>query len=50
LVNNPERVYGSEWICAAAFKLGVGDYLQKPVNAVDLVGVVGGRLPFHQVE
>ena len=32
--------YGSEWICAAAFKLGVADYLQKPVNAVDLVGVV----------
>jgi YesN/AraC family two-component response regulator len=32
--------YGSEWICAAAFKLGVSDYLQKPVNAVDLVGTV----------
>jgi len=32
--------YGSEWICAAAFKLGAADYLQKPVNAVDLVGVV----------
>src|SRR6266436_4211507 len=32
--------YGSEWICAAAFKLGVADYLQKPVNAVDLVAVV----------
>lgn len=31
---------GSEWICAAAFKLGVVDYLQKPVNAVDLVGTV----------
>ncbi len=32
--------YGSEWICAAAFKLGVADYLKKPVNAVDLVEVV----------
>lgn len=32
--------YGSEWICAAAFKLGVADYLQKPVNALDLVAVV----------
>src|SRR5215467_16352533 len=32
--------FGSEWICAAAFKLGVADYLQKPVNAVDLVAVV----------
>ncbi len=32
--------YGSEWICAAAFKLGVSDYLQKPVNALDLVGTV----------
>jgi YesN/AraC family two-component response regulator len=32
--------YGSEWICAAAFRLGVADYLQKPVNAVDLVGTV----------
>jgi two-component system, NtrC family, response regulator HydG len=32
--------YGSEWICAAAFKLGVADYVQKPVNAVDLVAVV----------
>jgi two-component system response regulator YesN len=32
--------YGSEWICAAAFKLGVADYLQKPINAVDLVGTV----------
>jgi len=32
--------YGSEWICSAAFKLGVADYLQKPVNAVDLVEVV----------
>jgi len=32
--------YGSEWICAAAFRLGVADYLQKPVNPVDLVGTV----------
>jgi two-component system, response regulator YesN len=32
--------YGSEWICASAFKLGVTDYLQKPVNAVDLVAAV----------
>ena len=32
--------YGSEWICAAAFKLGVADYLQKPVSAVELVGAV----------
>jgi two-component system, response regulator YesN len=32
--------YGSEWICAAAFKLGIADYLQKPVSAVDLVAAV----------
>jgi two-component system response regulator YesN len=32
--------YGSEWLCAAAFKLGVADYLPKPVSAVDLVRVV----------
>jgi two-component system, response regulator YesN len=32
--------YGSEWICASAFKLGVADYLQKPVSAVDLVAAV----------
>ncbi len=32
--------YGPEWICAAAFKLGVADYLQKPVNAVDLLAAV----------
>ena len=35
--------YSSEWICAAAFKLGVADYLQKPVNALDLVGDFGWR-------
>lgn len=32
--------YGSEWICASAFKLGVTDYLQKPVSAIDLVAAV----------
>jgi len=32
--------YGSEWICAAAFKLGVSDYLQKPVSAADLIAAV----------
>jgi two-component system, response regulator YesN len=32
--------YGSEWICASAFKLGVTDYLQKPVTAVELVAAV----------
>jgi two-component system, response regulator YesN len=32
--------YGSEWICAEAFRLGVTDYLQKPVSAVDLVATV----------
>jgi two-component system, response regulator YesN len=37
--------YGSEWICAAAFRLGVTDYLQKPVDAVDLVDVVHRILP-----
>src|SRR5262249_47445021 len=29
--------YGSEWICASAFKRGVTDYLQKPMTAVELV-------------
>jgi two-component system, response regulator YesN len=37
--------YGSEWICAAAFRLGVVDYLQKPVDAADLVDVVHRVLP-----
>lgn len=37
--------YGSEWICAAAFKLGVSDYLGKPVSAVDLVRAVRRILP-----
>ncbi len=32
--------YGSEWICASAFKLGVRDYLTKPANAVELVAAV----------
>ena len=32
--------YGSEWVCASAFKLGATDYLQKPVSAVDLVAAV----------
>jgi YesN/AraC family two-component response regulator len=32
--------YGSEWICAAAFKLGVGDYFPKPVSPVVLVAAV----------
>jgi two-component system, response regulator YesN len=32
--------YGSEWICAAAFRLGITDYLPKPVNAADLIGTV----------
>jgi YesN/AraC family two-component response regulator len=32
--------YGSEWVCAEAFKLGVSDYLQKPLSAVDLVAAV----------
>jgi two-component system response regulator YesN len=32
--------YGSEWICASAFKLGVKDYFAKPVSAVDLVSAV----------
>jgi YesN/AraC family two-component response regulator len=32
--------YGSEWVCAEAFKLGVKDYLQKPVSAVGLVAAV----------
>jgi two-component system, response regulator YesN len=31
---------GSEWICAAAFRLGCADYLPKPVSAVDLVASV----------
>jgi two-component system response regulator YesN len=29
--------YGSEWICASAFKLGVWDYLPKPVILDDLL-------------
>jgi YesN/AraC family two-component response regulator len=37
--------YGSEWICALAFKRGVTDYLQKPVSAIDLVAAVQRILP-----
>lgn len=37
--------YGSEWICAAAFRLGVTDYLQKPVDAAKLIEVVHRILP-----
>jgi len=37
--------YGSEWICTAAFKLGIADYLQKPVNADELIGAVQRILP-----
>jgi two-component system, response regulator YesN len=37
--------YGSEWICAEAFKLGANDYLVKPVSAHDLVGAVQRILP-----
>lgn len=33
--------YGSEWVCTSAFKLGVRDYLQKPVNLFELVHSVG---------
>jgi two-component system, response regulator YesN len=32
--------YGSEWICAEAFRLGVTDYLQKPVSTMDLLAAV----------
>jgi two-component system response regulator YesN len=32
--------YGSEWLCASAFKLGIEDYLPKPVSALDLVAAV----------
>jgi two-component system, response regulator YesN len=33
--------YGSEWVCTSAFKLGVRDYLQKPVNLFELLHSVG---------
>ena len=36
--------YGSEWICASAFKLGVIDYFPKPLNVFDLVHSVGQAL------
>jgi len=32
--------YGSEWVCASAFKLGVTDYFPKPVDVFDLVHCV----------
>jgi len=32
--------YGSEWVCAEAFRLGVTDYLQKPVSTIDLLAAV----------
>jgi two-component system response regulator YesN len=32
--------YGSEWVCAEAFRLGVTDYLQKPVSSMDLIAAV----------
>jgi two-component system, response regulator YesN len=32
--------YGSEWVCAEAFKLGAKDYLQKPVSGADLAAAV----------
>ena len=41
--------YGSEWICAAAFRLGVTDYLQKPVDAAGLVEVVH-RISFEHLD
>jgi two-component system, response regulator YesN len=37
--------YGSEWVCAEAFRLGVTDYLQKPVSTMDLVAAVQRILP-----
>lgn len=37
--------YGSEWICTAAFRLGVTDYLQKPVDAAEFVKIVQRILP-----
>lgn len=36
--------YGSEWICASAFKLGVRDYFPKPVILEDLLQALGGIL------
>jgi YesN/AraC family two-component response regulator len=32
--------YGSEWLCASAFKGGVSDYLPKPVSGFELVASV----------
>ena len=36
--------YGSEWVCASAFKLGVTDYFPKPVDVFDLAYCVGRAL------
>jgi len=36
--------YGSESLCASAFKLGVRDYFPKPVHLEDLLGAVQGLL------
>jgi two-component system, response regulator YesN len=33
--------YGSEWLCASAFKLGASDYLPKPMSEFDLLSSVG---------
>jgi len=44
--------YGSEWICASAFKHGVRDYFPKPMNVFELVHSVGralSRLPGPRV-
>jgi two-component system response regulator YesN len=39
--------YGSEWICASAFKRGVTDYLQKPMTAAELIAAVQRLLSPH---
>ena len=36
--------YGSEWICASAFKHGVRDYFPKPMNVLELVHSLGRAL------
>jgi DNA-binding NtrC family response regulator len=42
--------YGSEWICAAAFRLGVVDYFPKPVRADDLVAALRRIFPPDSAE
>ena len=37
--------YGSEWLCASAFRLGVRDYFAKPFDARDLMQTVRRILP-----